>query len=84
MKEPRQQERRQLFSNALSRMPFWETWTTRRNKLSDAEHFNACRDAGMELERETVERGNFKLIPRRKRRAMARELAKMLRQNAHA
>lgn len=49
----RQIERRKLVEFAFSQVPLWETWSEQRNKLTDVEHFNAERDVGTELERET-------------------------------
>ena len=84
MKIPRQGERWARFQVAFQKMPLWETWSEQRNKLTEAEYFNACREAGEVLERETRTVNHCKSIPRRVRRSMARDLAKREYQAARA
>ena len=71
----RQTERRNLFESALATMPAFEAWSETRPKLTDEEYFYACRKADAVLERETVTVNHCKLIPRRIRRDMARQLS---------
>lgn len=70
MKIPRQGERRARFLAALNDMPRLETWTTSHRV-----------DTGLKNEEgepviETVERNHTKLIRRRVRRDMARQLSR--------
>jgi hypothetical protein len=65
----RQTERRKLFQFAMAQMPLWETWTTEREVLPEG--FTAA-----EAVPTIVKRNHVKMIPRRVRRSMARDLAK--------
>jgi hypothetical protein len=62
----RQVARRELFQSALTKMPYFETWTESHEILV----WENPRQV------ETVTRGNFRRVPRRIRRSMARDLAK--------
>lgn len=70
MKLPRQQERRERFEAALGRMPIWETWST-TFKVD-----TGLRDMEGERILEDAHRNYAKLIPRRLRRSMARDLSR--------
>ncbi len=62
MNRPRQSVRRELFQEAVSRMPYWEVWTREVGLMPvDGELREAKQD--------------FKPVHRRKRREMARKLA---------
>ncbi len=60
----RQEERRELFNTAFGAMPLWSTWVDKVLVRVDSE---AVKE---------IQRGNFKAIPRRLRREMARLASK--------
>ena len=73
--ETRQTKRRRLFFEALEHMPRFETWELLSNG-GGIVSFTYYGDAEYRLRGKQEPRKDFRLIPRRKRRAMARSLAK--------
>ncbi len=78
----RQTERRKFFVDAFSKMPLWETWETKDYDVPPKTVVTSMYQAGMDAVTTKVEveppkvRHHVKLIPRRVRRSMARDLAK--------
>ena len=68
MKVPRQYERRARFQSALNDMPRFETWTTYHD---DVGHYYLKDDPAITRKKE-----HAKLVPRKVRRDMARQLSK--------
>lgn len=69
----RQQERRRRFEFALTKMPLWETWTTEDGKVSATYQMV---DGHLKLVDVSATRHHVKIVLRRVRRSMARDLAK--------
>lgn len=73
MKIQRQTERRERFLTAFRSMPVFETWDTEDGKLSATYEMVDGRLALVEI---GATRHHCKVIPRRLRRSMARELSR--------
>lgn len=94
MKIPRQEERRSRFEHAFGKMPLWETWTTEipAPKTYTIDEAVSAYEAGILAVSDVISdtppkpiiKHHLKLIPRRVRRSMARDLARREYRRDHA